>query len=62
MCLDNYIEAGTASAIEEAIDQLLLGHDSLKEKRDDFFYSVLKPPHGRTASENIYDELKKITL
>lgn len=40
--------------ILEFINQVLVGKDEFKEKRNLFFEKNLKPPHNQTASENIY--------
>lgn len=45
--------------IEKFINQVIInGNDKLKEERSSFFNSLIKPPNGRTASENIYIFLK----
>jgi CDP-glycerol glycerophosphotransferase (TagB/SpsB family) len=40
------------------IEQTVIGgHDSMNEKRGNFFNEYIKPPNGKTASENIVDHI-----
>lgn len=39
-------------------DVIINGNDTMKNERNEFFYSVIKPPNNVLASENIYELLK----
>jgi len=40
-------------------DVVLEGRDTMKEKRDRFYFNTLTPPNGNSASHNIYEKLYK---
>lgn len=52
-CFDCYEHGVTHEQIEAFINNVINGVDKLKEKRQTFYDSYLKPPYGRTACENI---------
>ena len=55
-----HYKAKTKNEICAFIDDVVLGdNDPLKKARESFFNEVLLPPNGRTASENILEELSK---
>ncbi len=51
---DLHYKAGSAREIERFIDEVVVGgQDPLRAERDNFYASMLTPPGGRTACENI---------
>jgi hypothetical protein len=44
------------------VEVIINGNDPMKNERNDFFNSVIKPPNNVTASENIYELLKSELL
>lgn len=57
---DAHYIGSTVKDIELFIDTVVLqGKDPLKKSRIDFFQKYLLPPNGKTAAENIYDDLVK---
>lgn len=58
--LDCYYHGTEADEIRAFIrDVVLGGQDTMKEKRRAFYEKYLMPPHGKSAAQNILDELKK---
>jgi hypothetical protein len=45
--------------IEKFITDIIInGNDPMKNVRNDFFNSVIKPPNKKVASENIYNTIR----
>lgn len=38
-------------------DVVLAGNDMMKAQREEFYRTFLRPPHGKTVAQNIYDDL-----
>lgn len=58
-CLENYYVGKNKEDIENFIVNVIDGKDPLKQKREEFYRTVLLPPNGKLASENIIDDLVK---
>jgi hypothetical protein len=57
-CLECYYHAKNADDIENFIvDVVLNGNDTMKDKRNEFYETVLKSPSGKMASQYILDYL-----
>lgn len=54
---DLHYKGRTHADIEQFIVNVILGNDSLKEKRAQFKEKHLLPPNGKTACENIIDSI-----
>lgn len=58
--LDAHYLGNTVQDIESFIDRVVLqGDDPMKKMRKDFVDKYLLPPNGKTAAENIYEDLVK---
>lgn len=51
-----YNEADIRDFIENSV---IKGNDMMAEKRNDFFDKLIKPPHNKMASENIYEYINQ---
>ena len=58
-CLSVYYHAKSKADVEDFIVDVIIGKDSLKEKRNNFFKNKLLPPNGQMASQNILDDIVK---
>lgn len=56
-CLKRYYIGKNKDDIEQFILNIITGTDSLKKDRHEFIKTALMPPNGKTASENIIDDL-----
>lgn len=57
---DAHYKAKTKEEICDFLDNVVLrGNDPKHSERESFYYEVLSPPNGRTASENIFHEISK---
>lgn len=57
-CLELHYKAGTTEEVKHFLDSVVLGDaDNLSEERQQFMKDYLIPPHGKTAAENIYEDL-----
>ncbi|NGP76670.1 CDP-glycerol--glycerophosphate glycerophosphotransferase [Balneolaceae bacterium YR4-1] len=53
--LKYHYQGTNKSDIIDFIENVVIkGNDSMKENRDRFYRETLKPPHGKSASQNIY--------
>jgi len=58
MALSKFYSGKNNHDIEKFINEVVIGNrDSLKEERNYFFESVIKPPNNITASENIFKSI-----
>lgn len=58
-CLKMYRQAESSEDIENFIIDVINGRDDLAQERQTFLEERLLPPNGRTASQNIFDDLLK---
>ena len=58
--LDCYYKGTTIKEIEDFIQKVVLNNqDYMKDKREVFYNKYLLPPNGKSAAENILDEIEK---
>ncbi|SHF43366.1 CDP-Glycerol:Poly(glycerophosphate) glycerophosphotransferase [Mariniphaga anaerophila] len=59
MALSTFYTAENQKNIHKFVEETIIGgQDFRQQERDKFFNSVIKPPNNRTASENIFNNLK----
>lgn len=59
MALSKFYPGRSSSDINQFVSDVVISkHDPMMEDRIQFFNSVIKPPNGLTASENIFNDLK----
>lgn len=58
MALDQHYHAHSEDDIISFIEKVVLdGQDTMKAQRDHFYEIYLLPPHGKSASQNIFDHI-----
>lgn len=58
-CLKMYRQAESSEDVENFIVDVINGRDDLAQERQAFLEERLLPPNGRTASQNIFEDLLK---
>ena len=59
MALSNLYHGKSLENIEHFLDEVIInGNDFMRDERNRFFNSIVRPPNNVTASENIYNYLK----
>lgn len=58
MAFEHHYHGTRSEDITEFVEEVIIGgKDFMKQRRDIFYRSVLSPPNGKSASQNIYENL-----
>ena len=56
--LDAHYSGSSEADVRQFIDEVVIGgKDPKREERDAFFKKYLLPPNGKTAAQNIFDDI-----
>jgi len=60
MALSNLYQGRSIHDIEYFLNEVIInGNDKMRDDRNLFFNSIVKPPNNITASENIFNHIRK---